>query len=155
MSDSLRTITTYSNGLKVYGNEGCRLKRRRIGHLGLVAFNPDLPARPGQPQEEGQCEVAPAPQPVCASAYMHDDSLEPSARQFCYWLEDRYCEGQNLHFGRQNVPIKVYVMPPPAVVDLAIRMLRQRGWIVTASREGTVNMNGTRSATFSLRQITG
>jgi len=153
MAQAVCTVTRYNVGLTVYGNEGCQLSPRRSGHLRLVACNPaEEEESPAAYADDRACGTK-AVYPVSASAYLHDPTLEPEATNFCFWLEDRYAESQVTEYGWQEAPIKVRDMPPQPVVDMAVAMLRQRGWVVNAPTRREVSMSGPRSGVISMKQV--
>ena len=153
MAEAVCTITRYNVGLTVYGNEGCRLSPRRSGHLRLVAYNPVEEEEPSFGSVVELVAGAEAVYPVSASAYMHDPTLEPEATNFCFWLEDQYAESQATQYGWQGAPIKVRDMPPQPVVDMALAMLRQRGWVVNAPTRREVSMSGPRTGVITMKQV--
>jgi hypothetical protein len=153
MSQIVRTITRYESGLTVYGNDGCVRSARATGHLRLASTTaPSL--KPGLAVSASNRALASKlGYPVSASASLEDLALEPAARTFCFWLEDQYEGGQAASFGAQHAPIKVRDMPPKEVVDMAVAMLRQRGWVVIPPVVPEGKMSGPRTGLITMKLV--
>jgi len=142
MSEAVRTVTRFQNGYVVYGNPGCvRTSARGALHL---AWNgsADSPA-----------VAAPASnQKPTAGAVLQvsiDPMVEVGARTLVAWLEDKYAESMSTDFGNNTAEITVPNLPPQEVVNLAMLILRQRGFRVETNYPATGGP--TRTAVVNLR----
>jgi hypothetical protein len=74
--------------------------------------------------------------------------IDPMALRFGFWLEEAYQENGFERDGSKMVPIYCEHLPLQEIVDQALIMLQERGWIVTGpsafeynnKRSGTVRM---------------
>jgi hypothetical protein len=130
MSQIVRIITRYSNGLTVYENQGYVRSARRTGHLQSVqesgvslASKPDMSAA-------NRALAARLGYPVSDGPDLEEPGVEAAAQAFFFWLEDQYELDGTMAMSRSLAYIRVPKMPPPPVLDLAVKMLRQRGWEV-------------------------
>jgi len=142
MSEAVRTVTRFQNGYVVYGNPGC-VRTSLRGKLHLV----------GNGSAGSASVAAPAPdQKPSAGAVLQvsiDPMVEAGARTLVAWLEDKYAESMSTDFGNNIAEITVPNLPPQEVVNLAMLILRQRGFRVETNYPATGGP--TRTAVVNLR----
>ncbi|MBS1997542.1 MAG: hypothetical protein JSS86_14575 [Cyanobacteria bacterium SZAS LIN-2] len=142
MSAMIQTITRYSNGFVVYGNDSCVRTKPRPEKLRLVwdAARSSAPVR----------KSADAPRPVAHSISV-DPLIDTAARNLAFWLEEQYMENRATDFSGRPAAITIPDLPPPEVLEQAYRILRQRGWLLDAQSRLDVTLSGNRSAVVGMR----
>ncbi len=101
-------------------------------------------ARPGVPSERDY----PATKLNVVSADGKTGASSDSAVTYAKWLEDQYHANVAPFSFLGEVPLQLIDMPEQAVVDLAIKMLKARGWQVSDLVE--FKASGTRAGSITL-----
>jgi|GEM_PF-2595569 len=142
MSEAVRTVTRFQNGYVVYGNPDC-VRTLPRGALHLV-WN-------GSASSGAVAPAAPSQKPTAGAVLQVsiDPMVEAGARTLVAWLEDKYAENMSTDFGSTSAEITVPNLPPQEVVNMAMLILRQRGFRVETNYPATGGP--TRTAIVNLR----